>query len=561
MLKQLRISLQLERAKRSLAELLAKQADFETRRTALETRLAAAAESSDADLAALESDLAALEGEEAAEDTETKLAAAEAEIERLENELKEIGKPAPEGAPQNENKNEGAERMKEKNAQGAYTLRSRLVPLTERADVKEWLGQLRALGTGEARAITGAELNIPDTVLDPLRENVANYSRLMKYVNYKPLKGKARQPIVGTVPEAVWMEMTGALNELEFGFNMVEADGYKLGGFIPVPNSILADSDINLLTEITDMLAKALAYGVDKGIMYGGGVKCMLGIVPRLAAATAPRDFGTNAPAYTNLSSSHIKYLSSASLTAAELFAELAAGLGTADSKYASGGKFWAMSSATWMTLQTKLISINAAGAIATAANMVMPIVGGDVVLLDFMPANVIAGGYGSLYLLVEREGSMISKSEHVQFIQDNTIFKGVARYDGLPVIGEGFAMFTLATSTGSTSVDFADDAADPAAAYLTALSLKAGETDVDISPTFDKETLSYTASVANAVSSVTVTATPRTYGKVKSIKVGTTAATNGACSLAVGANTISVEVAYGSSKRTYKIVVTRAAT
>ena len=560
MLKQLKISLQLERAKRSLAELLAKQTDFEKRRTALETRLAGAAESSDEELASLDADLTELENEEKNADVDNKIAGIEAQIEQLEAELKEIGKPAPEQASANEKENGGEERMAQNIRQGAYNLRSRLVPLTERAEVKEWLGQLRALGTGEARAITGAELNIPDTVLDPLRENVANYSKLMKYVNYKPLKGTARQPIVGTVPEAVWMEMTGVLNELTFGFNMVEADGYKLGGFIPVPNSILADSDINLLTEVTDMLAKALAYGVDKGIMYGGGVKCMLGIVPRLAAATAPRDFGSNAPAYTDLSSTHIKYLSSASLTAAQIFAELAAGLGTADSKYASGGKFWAMSSATWMTLQTKLISINAAGAIATAANMVMPIVGGDVVLLDFMPANVIAGGYGSLYLLVEREGSIISKSEHVQFIQDNTVFKGVARYDGLPVIGEGFAMFTLATSSGATSATFADDDANDDA-YLTALSLKAGDTDVDISPTYDKSTLSYTASVANAVSSVTVTATPRTYGKVESIKVGTTAATNGACSLSVGANTITVVARYGSSKRTYKIVVTRAAT
>jgi hypothetical protein len=129
----------------------------------------------------------------------------------------------------------------------------------------------------------------------------------------------------------------------------------------------------------------------------------------------------------------------------------------------------------------------------------------------------------------------------------------------GAPVIGEGFAMFTLATSSGSTSLTFAVDEATPEDSWLTALSLKAGESDVTISPTFDKDTFSYTASVANAVESVTVTAVARTYGSVKSIKVGTTAATAGACALAVGANTITVVAKYGTSERTYTVVVTRA--
>lgn len=554
MLKQLRINLMLEKAKRSLAELIEQKKGFETRKSDIEKRFAEAGAVPDADITKIETDLTALEDEVNKSDIDKKTADIEAEITRLENELKEIGKPE---APA-ENKNEKGEKtMITNSVSGAYTLRSRLIPLVERQEVKDWLGQLRAYGSGETRAVTGAELNIPQIILEPMRENVATYSKLLKYVNFKSLKGKARQPVVGTVPEAVWMEMAGALNELEFGFNMVEADGYKVGGFIPVPNSILQDSDINLLTEITGMISKSIAYGVDKAIMYGGGVKQPLGIIPRLAAATAPRDFGTNAPTYTDLSSSHIKDLSSASLTATAMFAELAEGLGVASSKYASGGKFWAMSETTFMTLQAKLITINAAGAIASAASMVMPIVGGDIVLLDFMPDNIIAGGYGGLYLLVEREGATISKSEHVQFIQENTIFKGTARYDGLPVIGEGFAMFTLATSSGATSATFAEDTADATAAYLTELS----GTDITLSPTFDSGTLSYTADVANAVTSTTITATARTYGKVNSIKVGTTAATAGACSLAVGANTINVEVQYGTSKRTYKIVVTRAAT
>lgn len=46
---------------------------------------------------------------------------------------------------------------------------------------------------------------------------------------------------MGKVPDGVWMEMAGALNELEFSFNQLETDGYKVGGYIPVDNYLLSD--------------------------------------------------------------------------------------------------------------------------------------------------------------------------------------------------------------------------------------------------------------------------------------------------------------------------------
>ena len=66
----------------------------------------------------------------------------------------------------------------------------------------------------------------------------------------KPVKGKARQNVTGTIPEGVWTEMVGTLNELNFTFSQVEVDGYKVGGFIAIPNSTLEDSDIALANEI-----------------------------------------------------------------------------------------------------------------------------------------------------------------------------------------------------------------------------------------------------------------------------------------------------------------------
>ena len=85
--------------------------------------------------------------------------------------------------------------------------------------------------------------------------------------------------------------------------------------------------------------------------------------------------------------------------------------------------------------------------------------------------------------------------------------------------------------------------------ATLSALSISSGT----LSPVFNPNTTNYTASVANSVSSITVTATPGFAG-AKVVGAGTTP-------LTVGANTITVTVTAedGVTTKSYTIIVTRA--
>jgi hypothetical protein len=60
-----------------------------------------------------------------------------------------------------------------------------------------------------------------------------------------------------------------------------------------------------------------------------------------------------------------------------------------------------------------------------------------------------------------------LAQSEHVQFIEDNTVFKGTARYDGRPIFGEAFVGITIDQSANSQVPDpgnvvFAPDSANP---------------------------------------------------------------------------------------------------
>ena len=48
-----------------------------------------------------------------------------------------------------------------------------------------------------------------------------------------------------------------------------------------------------------------------------------------------------------------------------------------------------------------------------------MPIVGGEIITLEFIPDHQVIGGYGGEYVLVEREGGTFASSDLPLFVQD----------------------------------------------------------------------------------------------------------------------------------------------
>ena len=332
-----------------------------------------------------------------------------------------------------------------------------------REDVTAFLTRTREM-LGQQRAVSGAALGIPEVMLDIVRDNINRYSKLIGFVRLRQVRGKARQNIVGTVPEAVWTEMVGALNELTITINQIETDGYKVGGYVFVSNCYLEDDDnIGLATEILDQLGQAIGYALDKAILFGTGTKMPVGIATRLAAAMSPAWWGTNQGTFTNLSTSNVKKLNIATKNGAEFYADLIGALGVADTKYSAGKPVWVCNHKTHIDLQAKALAFNSAAALTAGITSEMPVVGGQIVELDFVPDNQIIGGYMDLYLLAEREGTTLEQSAEVKFIEDQTAFKATARYDGKPVRGEAFVIVRYDNTEATTSLTFASDAANTA--------------------------------------------------------------------------------------------------
>lgn len=461
-LKALMIRRSLDIKQGMLVDLRKRTEEFNTREADLEASIAevetpeeqttveAAIEQYEADRQAHDSEVSALEGE---------IAELEGQLQEIENNSPQPGSNPP--ANPNSNNERTIFTMNNRTKFFGMTIQERDAFVASE-EVKAFLQRTRELAT-QKRAVTGADLSIPTVVLDLMRENVGSYSKLYKHVRIRKIKGKARQNVMGAVPEGIWMEMCGKLNELDVSFGNVEMDGYKVGGFIAICNSTLEDSDLALATELITALLQAIGIGLDKAIIYGTGTKMPMGILPRLAQTADPKNTKVNVP-WTDLHSSNVITISGK--TGLTLFQEIVKASGAAKGKYSRGSKFWAMNETTHTTLLAESMSANASAAIAAGMNNTMPVIGGAIEELSFIPNGVIVGGHGDLYLLVERDGGQVSQSEHAHFVEDQTLFKGTGRYDGAPVIAEGFVAIGISgTAPSASAVTFAQDKANSAAA------------------------------------------------------------------------------------------------
>ncbi len=335
--------------------------------------------------------------------------------------------------------------------------------LFEREDVKAWIGEFRS-AIQEKRALTNIGLTIPEVFLGYLRQNIENYSKLYKHVTVRRISGTGREVVEGAIPEAVWTECCANINELDLTWNDVETGCFKVAGFFKVCNATMEDSNINLASELLTAIGQAIGFALDKAILYGRNTasnnKMPLGIVSRLAQESQPDDYSATARAWVDLHTTHMLTIAN-NVTDLPLFKTLMLDSAVIDSKYARGEKVWVMNETTYTYLKAQMMSVNAAGNLVTAIDGRMPVIGGIVEILDFVPNYVIIGGYFELYLLAERAGAKFATSEHAFFLQDATAFKGTARYDGTPVIAESFVAIGVNGTSPSASMTFASDKAN----------------------------------------------------------------------------------------------------
>ena len=494
MLKALVLRSKIDSAKKALEALRAKDADFAKREEEITAAVEEAAQMEEGEekaeaQKAVEEEAEKFDSEKAAhEEEKTKL---EDSIKEMENDLAETEKgqdTEPQPVPE-ERTNKEEKRIMKRNR--FFRNVENLDAMFQRDDVKAYLAEVRSCIKNK-RELTNVGLTIPEVFIGIIKENVFEYSKLYKHVNVQPISGNGREIVQGTVAEAIWTECCAVLNEMNLAFNDVEVDCFKVAGYYKVCNAVLEDNDVDLATKLLEALAQAIGLAVDKAILYGrnaaGAQKMPLGIVSRLAQTSEPSNYPATARPWEDLHTSNIISIA-AGLTGAALFKQIVLASGAAKSDYSRGEMVWVMNRKTYTALVANTISVDAEGRVVSGVSDRMPVIGGIIEVLNFVPDNTIIGGFFDLYLLGERAGAKFAQSEHVFFIQDQTAFKGTARYDGQPVIAEGFVAIGLeGTTPSAAAVAFAPDKANTVQSILlsnTAVTVDVSETATVTAQTF----------------------------------------------------------------------------
>lgn len=478
MLRALMLQREIEAREAELSQLHERDAAFETREAELTAQIAEV--ETDEQREFMNGEIETFETERSAHNDA--VAALEAKLTELRANLAaEEAK-----APKINNKGGDPAAKNERSAVMIPTINIRSLPMSQRAfdaypmewreatvqrdDVQAFLRQLRSF-KGQTRGVSGADLLVPQILLDIIAENRFRYSKLLNRVRRRDIRGKGKQPVAGTRQPGVWVGARARLNEIKLQFNAVMLDDFKNAAVVVVSNTDLEDSDMNLAGFIVEELSESLGLSDDMAILYGKGAayNMPMGVCTRLAQSSAPDPYPVDAPAWVDLHSTNVLTVNGPSLTGAAFWEALNVATGNTFTKYSRGELSWAMNSKTYNYLRGKAIATSVTGEWVSLIGGSLPIVSGQIDILEFMPDYDIVGGYFDLYLWGQRRGMEIGMDDMglTNRIQDTTVFFGKERADGLPVIPGAFVAINIYNQSPTTSILFPTDDANTVAGIL----------------------------------------------------------------------------------------------
>ena len=436
-LKMLMRKRKLDELKKQLENIRSEQADFLMRESEIDTRESEAIkaleemtdESTQEERDAVEQEAEAIETAraelaEVKKQKETEIAELEQQIRELEAELVDVEPPVVSEPEQEAPAVKRSERREDHIRMNKYETRAQMLERLERDEVRDFYTKL-VEAAKEGRALTGGDETIPEIVVDMIMTRMGDYAKVKPLVNVVRLKGTARVLLDGAIPEGVWVECCEPVSSLTLAISKIDLDCYKAGGYVEVCNAIIHDSLINMANYVEDKIAQAIAKAVDKAILVGAGSasKQPEGIIPALELVAGQQ------------------------FTAADLEGIMAA-IAVIDTGEEDVGALTAvMRRSTYYTyIQPDMLLATAAGTLAmqSANEAVLPD-GTKVVFSQYVPAGqIVIGDFRAGYILAERQELTLSISRDVKFIEDNTVFKGIARYDGKPTNTKYFVLISL---------------------------------------------------------------------------------------------------------------------
>lgn len=353
----------------------------------------------------------------------------EEKLKEIEEEIEELEEKKPED---NEKERSGLKRGPEKRDMGVrnnmmvnkFETREQMLARINKDENKEFYRTIIEHVRLNKRTLEGGDLTIPTDIVNIIQKRVADMNPLYNEVTVHKLNGNGRFFVDGSIPRGIWVECCDPLEELDFALKMIELDCYMVGGYAILCNALIDDSAIDLINYIDERIAMSISLGILDGIVIGDGDKKPLGLMNAgIQKISVEPDFKSIVKAFGEIGEEGV-----------QLGRYLAIMNRKTYYSYVISNMMRVGDNGQWVTTDE--------------ADAAFPD-GTRIKIIDNVPENTIIVGDFKRYILGERKAMTVTDSEHAQFIQNNTIIKGLARYDGKPAEASSFAILELEGSLG----------------------------------------------------------------------------------------------------------------
>lgn len=383
---------------------------------------------------------------------------------------------------------------------------------------------------------------LPITFIDRVMEDVREQHELLEVIDFMPTKGSVKIYINAQgAQRATWGALNTAITtEFEASIGSIDIGKHKLSAFIYITEDMLDLGPQWIDAYVRTMLAEAIAYGIEDGVISGNGISCPVGMIRDFTQAKDPstgypkksavaiNDFGKST--YANLCTTLSKTPTNRSRKVSKVVlivnpVDYLRRVMVNTQMLTPMGSY-----VSTFPIPTKVIQSSA----VTEGEAVF---GLDKAYIFGLAANG------------NKKGN-IESSDEFKFLDDLRTYKVKLYGDGR---AKDINCYTRLDITGVKETLPVIETTDHVNTDLVSLTIGA----ISLSPTFSRVTTSYTGSTTTASNKITAVA--KDGDATITIKNGSTTVNNGAnATFTDGANTVTVKVANGGEEKTYTVVITK---
>lgn len=116
-----------------------------------------------------------------------------------------------------------------------------------------------------------ADAHLPDQVINEIIQDAPKSSVILDRARKIPMsKAKAKQPVLGTLPSAYWVNGdTGLKQTTKADWKDVHITAEELAVIVPIPDALVDDADIPLWDAIKPLLNEAIGQKIDSAAIFG----------------------------------------------------------------------------------------------------------------------------------------------------------------------------------------------------------------------------------------------------------------------------------------------------